>query len=241
MSAPRHLWSGDWEQDSAAHAEALARRNAERQDEPEPEAEPRPEQRTAASVSVEYGPPSGERFAKLMAAVGRGLLAILRAIGLVVIALAGGLRSLIRGAWRAVARSDRRRLRLAALAALLIAVVAVAAVAVFGSGGSGSSSGNASPAAVASLDRWLGVQLTSVPSRGAVFEFIEPNGLAGNEGFEPGDTVAQIDGHPINNLGDAVNAFSKVEGGDQVTITVTRGSSVYSASFPMTSRPPGGP
>jgi hypothetical protein len=241
MSAPRHLWSGDWEQDSADHADALARRNANRQDEPEPEEEPRLEQRAGASVSVEYGPPSGERVAKIGAAIGRALLAVLRFIGLAVVVLAGALRSLLRAAWRAVARGDRRRLRLAAMAALLIAVVAVAAVAIFGSGGPGSSGSNASPAAVAFLDRWLGVQLTDVPSRGVVFEFVEPNGLAGNEGFEPGDTVAEVDGHAINNLGDAVKRFSAVEGGDQITIAVTRGSSVYSASFPMPSRPPGGP
>src|SRR2546430_3930216 len=29
MSAPRHLWSGDWRQDSSAHAEQLAARRAQ--------------------------------------------------------------------------------------------------------------------------------------------------------------------------------------------------------------------
>jgi membrane-associated protease RseP (regulator of RpoE activity) len=241
MSAPRHLWSGDWEQDSAAHAEALARRNAERRDEPEPEEEPRVARPAVSSVPAEPGATFGDQLARLAVALGRVLLAILRAIGLVVVALAGALRSLLRAAWRAVARSDRRRLRLVALAALLIAVIAVAAVAVFGSGGSGPSSANASPAAVASIERWLGVQLTEVPSRGVVFETIDPGGVAARFGFEPGDTVAQIDNHAINNLGDAVNAFSGVQPGNQIAITVNRGSSVYSASFPMPSRPPGGP
>jgi hypothetical protein len=241
MSAPRHLWSGDWEQDSAAHAEALARRNAQRQDEPEPEEEPRVGRPAVVSVSTEPGATFGELLAKLAVALGRALLAILRGIGLVVLALASGLRALLRGGWRALARADRKRLRLAALAALLIAVVAVGAVVLFGSGGSGPSNANASPAAVASIERWLGVQLTDIPSRGVVFETIDPGGLAANEGFEPGDTVAQVDNHAINNLGDAVTAFSGVEPGDQIAITVTRGSSVYSASFPMPSRPSGGP
>jgi hypothetical protein len=31
MSAPRHLWSGDWRQESSAHAEALAARRARRE------------------------------------------------------------------------------------------------------------------------------------------------------------------------------------------------------------------
>ena len=51
MSAPRHLWSGDWEQDSAAHAEALARRNAQRAAEP-PEEEAPPEARTAGAADL---------------------------------------------------------------------------------------------------------------------------------------------------------------------------------------------
>ena len=45
MSAPRHLWSGDWELDSSAHAEDLAARRAlpEEPTEPEPAAPaPRP-------------------------------------------------------------------------------------------------------------------------------------------------------------------------------------------------------
>ena len=42
MTAPRHLWSGDWQQDSSAHAEDLARRrvNTEAPTEPEAPAEP---------------------------------------------------------------------------------------------------------------------------------------------------------------------------------------------------------
>jgi PDZ domain len=241
MSAPRHLWSGDWEQDSAAHAEALARRNAERQEEPEPEAEPRVAPPAVPSVPAEPGATFGDQLARLAVAVGRVLLAILRAIGLVVVALAGGLRSLLRSAWRAVARGDRRRLRLVALAALLVAVIAVAAVAVFGSGGSAPSSANASPAAVASIERWLGVQLTDVPSRGVVFETIDPRGVAASDGFEPGDTVAEIANHAINNLGDVVRVFSGVRPGDQIGITVTRGSSEYPAAVLMPPRPPGGP
>lgn len=37
MNAPRHLWSGDWRQDSSAHAEALAARRARREEAAEPE------------------------------------------------------------------------------------------------------------------------------------------------------------------------------------------------------------
>ena len=41
MSAPRHLWSGDWQQDSAELADELARRRAQHKDEPTATPEPR--------------------------------------------------------------------------------------------------------------------------------------------------------------------------------------------------------
>lgn len=43
MTAPKHLWSGDWELDSSAHAEDLASRRSRAHAQPEPEPEPRPE------------------------------------------------------------------------------------------------------------------------------------------------------------------------------------------------------
>jgi hypothetical protein len=258
MSAPRHLWSGDWEQDSAAHAEALARRNAERAGEP-PEDEAAPDARTAgtptdavARVSARssgrvdasparaepLGPSLGERLAALGAALGRGLLALLRWVGLAVLALFTGLRAIVRGGWRALRRADRARLRLAAVVVLLIAVVAVGAVVLFGSG----SSANANVTAqISSVSRWLGIQLTQVPSRGVVMEYVNSGGVAADEGFEPGDTITQIGNRPINGLGDVAKAFHGVQPGDQIAITVNRGSAVYSASFPMPSHPPGGP
>jgi hypothetical protein len=250
MSAPRHLWSGDWEEDSAAHAEALARRNALRSVEPSPEeaapAPPVPARRAAnpspaaAATPPRSGPTIGQWLAKLALGLGRLLVGILRFVGLAVLALAGGLRALLRGTWRAIRRADRRRVRLGAVAVLLIAAVAVAAVVVLGSGGSSPSGSNVSPA-VASISRWLGVQLTQVPGRGVVFETVSSSGLAGAEGFEPGDVVAQIDNHTINGFGDLVKAFRGVQPGDQIAIGVARGSGSYVASFPMPQRPSGGP
>ena len=237
MSAPRHLWSGDWEQDSAAHAEAIAQRNARRglePDEPEPQPERRIEGPTVASVPASPGPTLGQRLARLAAALGRGLVAILRWVGLAVLAILRGLRAVIRGSWRAL--RSRARVRLAAALVLLIAVVAVAAVAIFSSGSS-SSGGSGSPAALASVDRWLGVQLIDIPGRGVVMEYVNQNGAAGLAGFEPGDTLQQVNNTTIDGYGDVARAFGRVQPGDQVTITVQRGSGVFSAFFPMPSRP----
>ncbi|HKO27796.1 MAG TPA: PDZ domain-containing protein, partial [Solirubrobacteraceae bacterium] len=40
MSAPRHLWSGDWQDESSAHADDLAARRARVEEPPEPEPAP---------------------------------------------------------------------------------------------------------------------------------------------------------------------------------------------------------
>ena len=40
MTAPRHLWSGDWQSESASHAEALAAGRGRREEPLEPEGEP---------------------------------------------------------------------------------------------------------------------------------------------------------------------------------------------------------
>jgi hypothetical protein len=242
MSAPRHLWSGEWEEDSAAHAAALAQRHAQRglePEEPEPEPRRRIEGPTVASVPAALGPTFGQRLASLAAALGRGLVAILRWIGLLVLAILKGVRAIIRGSWRALRRADRARVRLAAVALLLIAVIAVGAVVLFGSGGSSNAGGT--PASVVSIDRWLGVQLTYVQGRGVVIEYVNQTGAAAAYGLEPGDTLTQVDNTPINGYGNVATAFGGVQPGNQVAITVQRGSGVFSASFPMPPRPSGGP
>lgn len=53
MSSPRHLWSGEWQLESAASAEELARRRAraEPPSPPEPEPPPRPKRKTRRRVA----------------------------------------------------------------------------------------------------------------------------------------------------------------------------------------------
>jgi membrane-associated protease RseP (regulator of RpoE activity) len=238
MSAPRHLWSGDWQEDSAAHADAIAQRNAQRgldPDEPEPDTQRRIEGPTVASRPAPLAPTLGARIGVFLAALGRGLVALLRWIGLAVLALFRGLRTVVRGTWRALRRSAR--VRLAAALVLLIAVVAVGAVAIFSGGSSNANAASGSPAAVVSIDRWLGVQLIAVPGRGVVMEYVNQNGAAGAAGFEPGDTLTQVNNTTINGYGDVAHAFGGVKAGDQIMITVQRGSSVVGIPVEMPPRP----
>jgi membrane-associated protease RseP (regulator of RpoE activity) len=236
MTSPRHLWSGDWEQHSAEHAEALARRRRQRADEV-PEDEPRIEAPTVVSVPAAAGPTLGGRLLALLRGLGRVVLAILRGIGLLVLALGRGVRAM----FRALRRADRR-VRLAAVAVLALVVIAVAAVVIVDSGsGSNASAQSGSPAAVAGIARWLGVQFTVLPNGEVVIETLLPGGAAGNYGFEPGDALSQVNNHPISDLGDLERAFDGVKPGSQIAISVNRGSTIFAASFPMPPRPSGGP
>jgi membrane-associated protease RseP (regulator of RpoE activity) len=61
MTAPRHLWTGDWEDESSAHAEGLAARRGGPQPEPEVEPEPRAE---PAVASPQRRPPRTPRTSR---------------------------------------------------------------------------------------------------------------------------------------------------------------------------------
>jgi len=235
MTAPKHLWSGDWEQESDAHGDELARRSRLRAEQPADAPPPLPDH--VISVPAPPGPTLGARLLALLTTLGRALVAILRVVGLLVIAIGRGLRA----AFAALRRAAHGRRRVAVIAALLVAAVAIAAVALLSSGGSSPASANdASPAAVRAVANWLGVQF-SVQNGAVVIETVNPTGVAANAGFEPGDILSQIDSRSIDGLGDVQKAFRTVAPGDQISITATRGSGFYSASFPMPPRPSGGP
>ena len=120
MSAPQHLWSGDWEQGlgRARRAHCAPQRTAGRGP-PEEEKPPDPAakavvagRRALRGVRGAEGhtggtvrPLLGERLAALAAALGRGLLEFLRWVGLAVLALGKGLRAIVRGGWRALRRA----------------------------------------------------------------------------------------------------------------------------------------
>jgi S1-C subfamily serine protease len=110
MGSPRHLWSGDWQLDSAASAEELARRRAQ---EPEPE-EPAPSEPPRPSLR--------ERIAAALRRAQRNLADLI---------------SRARAAWAGGRRG--RRFALGALLVVLIgAGLVFAAVSLIDSGGNGS-------------------------------------------------------------------------------------------------------
>jgi hypothetical protein len=221
MSSPRHLWSGDWELDSAAAREELAKRRAQ-VDEPAeiPSVAPAPRARPSVAATR----PSA-------AAMAARAVAWLRRLAASLVRLTGRGR-------RAVAGSPgvNRRLRIAMLIALVALASAAAAYAVttmlVGSGGISASANNARA--------WLGIDVTGSP-QGILVTDVVPTGPAGKAGLQPGDLLVSINNQPVGTV-DAVNqSLAGLHSGDKVPIQFTRGLATYMTLATLASRPPGYP
>jgi membrane-associated protease RseP (regulator of RpoE activity) len=216
MSSPRRLWSGDWEHESALRAEELAALRRARAQQPAPE-EP------AAGPEAQPPAPLRPTAAAILKRVLAAVLALLGAIGRALFAL-------------------RRRIKARIVVPIVLALALVVAIAFAVSALFGGSSGSnlaATSASVVQAERWLGVQLASLPHGGVSIETVAPNGAGALNGLEPGDVISQIGARSIYGLGDAASAIDRLSPGDQAQITVTRGSSIYTTSFPMPARPAG--
>ena len=227
MSAPRHLWSGNWRLDSATVAEELAGRRAKTE---EP-AEVRPELPSPRPRS----------------SVGAGAVAWLRAVrDRVGHRIARARRAPRAGRSSTVRAGRRRQLRAALLAAfvgLLSAGVAFAAVSlIVGSGGQ-------SPALASGAPAWLGIDMFSFPvgggsfppGGGVVISDVVPGSPAAEAGLEPGDVITQIDNQPVASPSAVESAIAGMRVGDKVAIQYDRGPMTYTTQAMLQARPSGYP
>jgi S1-C subfamily serine protease len=221
MSAPRHLWSGDWQLDSAEAAEELAARRAQNEGvagtEPDlPPSRPRgsaaPTLAWLRSISRRLarrrlreprstGRDAGTRLATLRLRPGRRHRVAL-GVGLATLLSAGaayGMVSLLVG-------SDGQRGRVAT---------------------------RASP--------WVGIDTASSPLGGVVIADVVPGSPAAAAGLQPGDVVTQIDNQPVSAPSDVSSAIAGMNVGDQVEIQVQRGPMTYMLQATVARRPGGSP
>jgi hypothetical protein len=228
MSRPRHLWSGDWENDSDAVTEELGRRRGEIRAPDETRAED-PSPRASAQPSA---------YARAVLWLrGRHSQALER--------WSGRKRRAHESAPEppAPARAARRRgLRMALLAALVGLLSAAIAYGVttllVGSGGrTASAASRARP--------WLGIDLDNVPfSNGLMIAVVEPGSPAATAGLHPGEIISAIDGKPVTNAGDVSAAIKHLHVGSQVQIQYSLGLAIpgsYTTQVTVAARPPGYP
>jgi hypothetical protein len=260
MTAPRHLWSGDWRRESDAAARDLAERRPQHEQpapaEPEPvaavAAKPKPPVREAAAPKPKPKPRAAEHPPRRPAESPR--------------------RPPPRRPApppRARADSPRRawsgsRTLLIVVAALVSAGVAYAAVSALVGSSSNStppaaaSSPAARPTQAATRPAWLGVTTESVAGAGGGFSSgsgtgggfttagvivtnVVPGSPADAAGLEPGDVITQIDKQTVNSPDDVNHAVAGMHAGQQVVIQYQRGPFANTAAVTLATQPSGSP
>jgi len=232
MSRPRHLWSGDWEKDSAAVTEELGNRRQQLQapDDPRPD-EPRPETRQPR-------PPAGPSAAARAIAWLRRQWRRLREL------LAAWQARRGRGRKRPRPQPARaRRLRVALVAALvglLSAAIAFGVVLLLVN-----SDNKTTASTIASSHPWLGVDLESIPlGSGVLIADVIPGSPAQAAGLEPGDMITALNGKPVSSVSDVSDTVNGLHVGSQLEIQYTLGLASpgsYTTRITLASRPSGYP
>jgi PDZ domain len=219
MSAPRHLWSGDWRLDSAAAAEELARHRAEVQ-EPAEAPEPEPQQPT---------PNTAARVAQWLRRTRQNIA-----------------QSAAR--WRDGRRGAVRRHKtalLAVLGTLLVAAVAYGAVSLL-AGSVDNGSKNGGPPAYLGVD--MANAPFSFQGSGSGFPFangvmvlnVVPGGPAAAAGLEPGDVITNVDNQPVTTPAQVNAVIARLHAGDRVQIQYVQSFTTYTTQATLT-RPPRSP
>jgi membrane-associated protease RseP (regulator of RpoE activity) len=207
MRAPKHLWSGDWERESAAVSEELASLEdlpgvaAQRAPEtPIPASPHTPSAETLAPARPRK--PPWTRLAALRVLLPsppvRRIVAIGFAVLLVIAGAAFGIRALTGGA------EDQN---------------------------SPAAAGPTGPVS------WLGMEVETLPPGGVVVATIAPGSQGERAGLEPGDVIVGIANRTVNSTADIAKAIGGMHAGQQVPIEVNRGSTRYTTSATLGAPP----
>jgi hypothetical protein len=212
MTSPLHLWSGDWERESAAAGEQLGGQQRAPAQEPAPEQPPR---RNPEAVE------RAARWPALVRAV-RGLFAAVRR--------------------RVVAARARKRAVLVGLAALLVGAAAALAIVVAVNGSNGAGGGKpwlgleltTSPTLAGGFQSGFGAFPFSV---GVEVASVVPGGPAAAAGIEPGDVIIQVGEQQVSSPAGVQAAIAGMKAGDRVELAYQQGPSTYLTHVTLQDRP----
>lgn len=87
---------------------------------------------------------------------------------------------------------------------------------------------------------WLGMQIITSPT-GAVVNSVQIGSEGDHAGFEPGDVIAEVAGSQIDSARAIQTAVAHVSVGGRVTVEIARGSSLITMAVMMQGRPTLGP
>jgi hypothetical protein len=218
MTTPRHLWSGDWQRESAEAAERLGRR-------------PRPTEAPAKPPGAPL-PPQPSALERLLAFLGEAKARLAALLLRTNSRLAAALRS-----------ANTRRVRRAVLMGFAMVLSAAAAYAVVSAILAPGTKNPASAQRTSALRRspaWLGVDLASFPlGAGALIVNVSPGSPAAAAGLQPGDVITAIDNQPVQTPTELTSALAGLHAGQVVQIGYQQGPSAYTAQVTLRARPPG--
>lgn len=253
MSAPRHLWSEDWEAESAAAAEALARLRAEAQPsapvvEPTPERSPPPSPVRAEGVRAGASPRTHSRPRERRKWDWSRQRDWFRRWDWATFSLA------VRRRWRSFIDLLRRDgiVRASLVAALIVVCLAgvsyAAASYVSGSGGPSGSASTVAPG-------WLGIEMAATSTGvaniqptgvmtfgdGVLVTDVVPGSPAAVAGLEPGDLITRIAGVPVATPQEVDRVLLGLAAGDSVEVQYEQGHVAYATEVILGVRPAGAP
>lgn len=211
MSGPKHLWSGDWRDESAAASDELAARQAK-----PGQAKPRqPEQPAPVSAPA---PPKAKRAKAKRAKPERaqrrpGLKRALPIALAAVILIAGG-------AFALTTVSGSSKHPAPALATQPSVTPAP------------TPTSSASPPIY-----WLGMQIETVAPGAAAIATVAQGSPADLAGLSPGDAIVQINSRPINGTGDISAAIRGMHAGQRVAMEISHGSALFTTVVTLAAPP----
>jgi outer membrane biosynthesis protein TonB len=218
MTSPRHLWSGDWADESARAADELARRRGQAR--PESTA---PAEGTGPAESPAPAPdpaPARKKPAPARAAV----------------------------APKRAARAPRVRPRLRRRRALVLAIVALglaAAGAIAAAAGAFNESiapASSVPRLFQPPQSWLGLKTGSSPGRpGALITQVAPGGPGDQAGLQQGDVITAVNGQAVTGPSDIAGVVDPQPIGAEVLLQIERGGQLQTVGVILAGRPNGGP
>ena len=225
MSGPRHLWSGDWESESAQTGDDLAGMPGPVFDEPAAEPEP------LAVVKRRWS---------------RKQLAIALVTGVAAAAVTVGLVTALGGQNKTTAHNRPAAHKLGAPPSArsqnsggngLTTPAQPCQQTVTGCTQTTTQTTAAAPVVTGPYADWMGMQIVTSPL-GVVVDTVKLGSPADVIGFEPGDQIMAVDTHVVGTVSELRTDTQGVKLGDKVTVAVQRQSlRLVVGSFPLTDRP----
>lgn len=216
MSGPKHLWSGNWEEESPEPAQSAV---------PQPSPAPAASSREALARR----PPSRSR---------RFWLPVLAAVAVTAVALTIVLNG--SSPHRLAHHTSPAASRAATVPTITLPTPNIPSPSL---PSPSSNPAQTTPAAglTGRTVSWLGMEISTVQGVGAVIQTVDLGSAADAAGLDPGDIIQSINGHAISYADQIGPAVKGVRRGTGVPISVQRGSTAFGTVIVFASAPKTGP